>query len=171
MKKLSGVLAGSLLLISASFSQDLKAHAELINTEGEVIGKAELIETNSGVLIKLNAKGLPPNAELAFHIHERGECKPPTFKSAKGHFNPYGKKHGLLNPEGPHAGDMPNIYTDDKGNVRVQVLNPFVTLKKGEKNSLFKEGGTALVIHSGPDDYKSDPAGNAGKRIACGVIR
>ncbi|AAC07105.1 superoxide dismutase family protein [Aquifex aeolicus] len=159
------------VLFSFSIAQELKTHADIVNQKGEKIGKAELIQTNSGVLIKLEASNLPPNAELAFHIHELGKCDPPDFKSAKGHFNPFKKKHGLLNPEGPHAGDMPNIHTDDKGNVRVQVLNPFVTLKKGKKNSLFKEGGTALVIHGGPDDYKSDPAGNAGKRIACGVVK
>ncbi|RLJ71108.1 Cu-Zn family superoxide dismutase [Hydrogenivirga caldilitoris] len=171
MKTFVSILLGGFCLLSLSYSQELKAQAELVNGEGKVIGRAELIETTSGVLIKLQASGLPPNAELAFHIHELGVCEPPDFKSAGGHFNPYGSKHGLLNPEGPHAGDMPNIYTDGRGNVKVQVLNTFVTLRRGEKNSLFKEGGTALMVHGGPDDYTSDPAGNAGKRIACGVIR
>ncbi|MDQ7037951.1 MAG: superoxide dismutase family protein [Aquificota bacterium] len=160
------------ILTSLSLSVAVeKAYADIVNREGKVIGKAELVEGAGGVLIKVEVEGLPRNAELAFHIHERGECLPPDFKSAKGHFNPYGKKHGLLNPEGHHAGDMPNVFTDGRGRLKVNLFNSKVTLKAGEKNSLFKEGGTAIVIHERGDDYRSDPAGNAGKRIACGVIR
>ncbi len=162
---------GALLGLSLSFSEEIKASAELINAKGEFIGKAVFVETPVGVLISLEAKNLPPNSELALHIHELGKCDPPDFTSAKGHFNPFNKKHGLLNPEGPHAGDMPNVFTDDKGNLKVQVLNTFITLRKGKENSLFKEGGTSIMIHAHKDDYKTDPAGNAGHRIACGVIK
>lgn len=164
-------MLGALCFPLFTTAQELKAYADLINQKGEKIGKAELIQTKSGVLIKLEASGLPPNAELAFHIHELGKCDPPDFMSAKGHFNPFKKKHGLLNPDGPHAGDMPNVFTDANGNLKVHVLNTFVTLEPGKENSLLKEGGTALMIHHHRDDYKTDPAGNAGHRIACGVIR
>lgn len=164
-------LGGLCLLFSYPKAQELKASAELINTKKEVVGKAELIEVGTGVLIKIEASGLPPNAELALHIHELGKCDTPDFMSARGHFNPYGKKHGFLNPEGPHAGDMPNVFTDDKGRLRVHVLNTFVTLQKGKPNSLLKEGGTSLMIHAHLDDYRTDPAGQAGHRIVCGVIR
>ncbi|MCS7307573.1 MAG: superoxide dismutase family protein [Aquificaceae bacterium] len=164
-------LGGLCLLFSFLPAQELKAFADLINQRGEIVGKAELVEVNTGVLIKIEASGLPPNAELALHIHELGKCDPSDFMSAKGHFNPQGKKHGFLNPEGPHAGDMPNVFTDEKGNLRVHVLNTFVTLQKGKTNSLLKEGGTSLMIHAHKDDYKTDPAGHAGPRIVCGVIK
>jgi Cu-Zn family superoxide dismutase len=157
-------------LFSFSIAQELKAHADLINQKGEKIGTAEFLQTNSGVLIKLRAVGLPPDSELALHIHEVGRCDPPDFMSAKGHFNPYKKKHGLLNPDGPHAGDMPNVFTDSKGSLKVDVLNTLITLEPNKVNSLLKEGGTALMIHHHRDDYKTDPAGDAGPRIACGVI-
>lgn len=159
------------IFLSFSAGQELKARADLINQKGEKIGTAELLQTNDGVLIKLEASGLPPSSELAFHIHELGRCDPPDFMSAKGHFNPYKKKHGLLNPEGHHAGDMPNVFTDSDGNLKVHVLNTYVTLEHGKENSLMKEGGTALMIHHHRDDYKTDPAGDAGARIACGVIK
>jgi len=171
MRGLSLVVALGASLFCISYAQELRASADLINQKGERIGTAELIQTKAGVLIKLEARGLPPNSELALHIHELGKCDPPDFTSAKGHFNPYNKKHGFLNPEGWHAGDMPNVFTDEKGNLRVHVLNPSVTLERGKENSLFKEGGTSLMIHKHKDDYKTDPAGDAGPRIACGVIR
>jgi len=171
MRSLKFWVASIATLSSLVLAQELKAYAELINQKGDKIGTAEFVQTNSGVLIKLEAKGLPPNAELALHIHEVGKCDPPDFMSAKGHFNPFKKKHGFLNPEGPHAGDMPNVFTDSNGNLKVHVLNTFVTLERGKGNSLFKEGGTSLIIHQHADDYKSDPAGHAGPRIACGVIK
>lgn len=171
MKRLLLAGLGGLCLLSFSKAQELRASAEFINQKGEIIGRAELVETNSGVLIKIEASGLPKNSELALHIHEIGRCDPPDFTSSKGHFNPMNKKHGFLNPEGPHAGDMPNVFTDEVGRLKVYVLNTFVTLQKGKPNSLTKEGGTSLMIHAHQDDYKSDPAGHAGPRIACGVIR
>lgn len=133
-------LGGLCLLFSISPAQELKTSADLINQKGEVVGKAELVEVNTGVLISIEASGLPSSAELALHIHELGKCDPPDFMSAKGHFNPQGKKHGFLNPEGPHAGDMSNVFTDEKGRLKAHVLNTF-------------------------------PAGHAGPRIVCGVIK
>jgi Cu-Zn family superoxide dismutase len=131
-------------------------------------GAVELTQTPTGVLLKVSVKGLPPG-EHAFHVHAVGKCDPP-FDSAGGHFNPAGKKHGLMAPEGHHAGDTPNLHVPQSGELVVEVLNPAITLEQGKPNSVFGPNGTAIVIHAGVDDYKTDPAGNAGARIACGVI-
>lgn len=141
----------------------------MMNTKGETIGEARLTQKPGGVEINLDASKLPQGVH-GFHIHENGSCDIPTFESAGGHFNPTNAKHGFDTPGGPHAGDLPNIQVKAYGNVSTSVLAEMVTLEKGKKNSLLKEGGTALIIHSKADDYKSQPAGNAGERIACGVI-
>ncbi len=144
---------------------------EIKNASGASIGTAYLKQTKDGVVVKLSLKDLPPGVH-AIHFHETAKCEPPAFTSAGGHFNPTHKHHGLENPEGPHAGDMPNITVGPKGKFKGTVTNPRVVLGDGSApNSLYANGGTALVIHAKADDYKSDPAGNAGARIACGVIR
>jgi Cu-Zn family superoxide dismutase len=145
------------------------AEAILKNSQGEKVGQARLTETVKGVKIELQVENLPPG-EHAFHIHEKSKCTPPDFADAGEHFNPFGKEHGLENPKGPHAGDLPNITIGSDGRATVEVIAPLVTLKSGEKNSLLKSGGTTLMIHAHPDDMVSDPAGNAGHRIACGAI-
>ncbi|MBU8790635.1 superoxide dismutase family protein [Oceanobacillus caeni] len=143
---------------------------DLKNSDGEVVANASLVESESGgVNISIKGENLPPGGH-GFHIHENGSCIAPTFESAGAHFNPTGKKHGLENPEGPHAGDLKNINVGANGKLSIEALADMVTLEKEKKNSLLKEGGTSLVIHSDPDDYVSQPAGNAGDRIACGVI-
>jgi len=100
-----------------------------------------------------------------------GKCEAPDFKSAGAHFNPTGKEHGFNNPNGEHAGDLANLVVGSNGKGEVQFVNTAVTLRKGEPNSLFKEGGTSLVIHADPDDMHTNPAGNSGDRIGCAVIR
>jgi Cu-Zn family superoxide dismutase len=152
----------------AAEAQD-KAKAEIKNDKGESVGSVELTQTPHGVLFHVDLSGIAPGTH-AFHVHGVGKCEPP-FESASDHFNPEGKKHGLLVVEGAHAGDMPNLHVPDSGKLTVEILNGTVTLAKGPKNSLFQEGGTALIVHAGVDDYKTDPAGNAGDRIACGLVQ
>jgi len=141
------------------------AQATLVDKDGNVVGVAVITESPEvGVNITLNVRGLPPGPH-GFHIHEAGKCEAPDFKSAGGHFNPYGRKHGLRNPEGGHGGDLVNLMVAPDGTAAAVRTAP-LTLA-----SLLGEKGTAVMIHAGPDDYMSDPAGNAGARIACGVIK
>lgn len=144
------------------------AKAMMKNAEGADVGRVDLVAVRDGVLLKMALKGIPPGGH-AFHIHAVGKCEPP-FTSAGGHFNPENKKHGMMAADGAHAGDMPNLEVPASGELKIEVLNTEVSLDKGEADSLLKPDGTALVIHAVPDDYKTDPAGNAGGRIACGVI-
>lgn len=170
MRKMIPVAAGLLLFGGVAYAQTPKmAKATLVNPDGKQVGTATFEETAAGVKIRLEVSDLPPGKH-AFHIHAVGKCDPPDFKSAGGHFNPLGKKHGVKNPEGHHAGDLPNIEVGPDGTGKVEVIARDVTLGPGP-NSLFKPEGTALVIHADPDDDVTDPAGNAGARIACGVIR
>lgn len=161
------VLVGCLVQTSAIAAK--LAIAELRNGGGDLVGVATFTEGHDGVRIAVNLFNMPPGVH-ALHVHAAGSCENPDFKSAQGHFNPYNRKHGLKSSQGPHAGDLFNITVGADGTCAVAVTAPLVTLGDGE-NSLFREGGTALMIHQGPDDYMSDPAGAAGPRIACGVIR
>jgi Cu-Zn family superoxide dismutase len=144
------------------------AKAALKDASGKDVGTVQLIQTPHGVLLKMALKGVAPG-EHAFHIHAVGKCEPP-FTSAGGHFNPDSKKHGMEAKEGAHAGDMPNLYVPANGELTVDVANHMVTLAKRQPNSVFDADGSAIIIHAGADDYKTDPTGNAGDRIACGVI-
>lgn len=158
-----------LVLGAVVYAQEAGPAAKAIfyNDRGDEIGRATLTETAHGVLITAELRNLPPGPH-GFHIHAVGKCEPP-FKTAGGHFNPTGKKHGYMNPDGMHAGDLPNLYACSDGKARVEVLASGVTLREG-KTSLFDADGSALVVHAKSDDYKSDPAGDSGDRIACGII-
>lgn len=153
----SGIRAGS-----------MKAYAHITDSKGEEIGTAKLEQTTSGVKISLKASHLPPGVH-GLHIHAAGKCEAPDFKTAGGHFNPENKKHGMKNPAGPHAGDLPNLDVGANGKASFSAVDSRVTLGDGP-NSLFQPGGTSLVIHAQPDDEMTDPSGNSGARIACGVI-
>ena len=159
-------VAGSLLAAPAA---PKPVTVKLNDAQGKSIGTAKLSADPGGVKITLAVKGLPPG-EHAIHVHETATCTAPDFKSAGGHFNPDHKKHGKDNSEGPHAGDMPNFTVDDKGTSTATIIAPGVTLTDGD-HSVFTGGGTALVVHAKADDLKTDPAGAAGDRIACGVIK
>ncbi|MFX3616845.1 MAG: superoxide dismutase family protein [Sporolactobacillus sp.] len=156
--------------VSAKETGQEKIIVPLINDRNEQMGEAVLSETPKGVRIALKANGLRPGIH-AIHFHENGVCSPPDFMSAGGHFNPEEKQHGLKNPNGPHAGDMPNIFADRHGRVNTVLFNSRVTLQEGRPNSLRDADGSALIIHELGDDQTSDPAGNSGKRILCGVIK
>ena len=144
------------------------AKATLKDAQGKTVGEATLRESSAGVLVKLDLQGVAPGTH-AFHIHTVGKCDAPDFMTAGGHFNPMTMKHGLMATGGPHAGDMPNLFVPADGRLSVEVLDPNVTLAAGQK-SLFDADGSALMLHATADDYASDPAGNAGARIACGVV-
>lgn len=165
------LLAGGMLCTGAAMAQTAPstAHADIVNDKGEKIGSATLRQSKSGVKINVEVSQLPPGVH-AIHIHSAGQCQPPDFKSAGPHFNPDAKQHGMKNPAGSHAGDLPNFTVGSDGKAKISMLAKSVTLGDGP-DSLFGPAGTSLVIHAGPDDYITDPAGDSGARIACGVIQ
>jgi Cu-Zn family superoxide dismutase len=144
------------------------ATVDLRNTAGASVGTANLTQVGNVVRIVLDAKGLTPGLH-GVHIHAVGKCDPPDFNSAGPHFNPTGKQHGALNPQGAHAGDLPNINVGADGNGRLETATEQITLGTGT-TSLWDADGSSLVVHAAPDDFKTDPTGNSGGRVACGVI-
>ena len=144
------------------------ARATIKDAQGKTLGEATLRQGTAGVLITVQLQNIPAGPH-AFHVHTTGRCEAPTFMSAGGHFAPGGTKHGLFASGGPHAGDLPNVHVHSDGRLSVEVLAPGITLASGP-NSVFDADGSALVLHATGDDYATDPAGNAGDRIACGEI-
>jgi superoxide dismutase, Cu-Zn family len=148
--------------------EPLSAGAALKDKDGKDVGAATLIQSSEGLRIVVTGYRLPPGTH-GLHIHAVGECQPPDFTSAGAHFNPAGKQHGRLNPAGAHAGDLPNFVVAASGEAGIDIVTTVATLEAGP-NSLLGGKGTSIVVHAAPDDEKTDPTGNSGARIACGVI-
>lgn len=147
------------------------ATARLIDADGVEIGKVKLNAAPTGTLLKVKLRGLEPGPK-AIHIHGTGNCDDHEhgFQASGGHLNPDGKKHGLLNPEGPDAGDLPNFYVHKNGKARAELFTPLASLDGSVGAKILDEDGAAIVIHEKPDDHTSQPIGGAGARVACGMI-
>jgi Cu-Zn family superoxide dismutase len=171
MKPLGLVVAATVILAGCAGAPrggPVNAVADLRNSQGDVVGTATLTEVTGGVRIVVEARGLTAG-EHGVHVHEVGTCEAPDFTSAGGHVNPERKQHGLQNPSGPHAGDLPNMTAAANGAGRLETTTSRFTLGAGP-GSLFDADGSALVIHAAADDMRTDPTGNSGGRVACGPI-
>jgi len=163
-KRVTVCAAAFAVAATAASAQDAAtATARMLNLEGQSVGQVQLQETPHGLIVTGEFTDLPEGAH-GFHIHAVGECEPP-FQSAGGHFNPDEHQHGIENPQGLHAGDLPNIHVPASGELAVEHFVVGLTLDR-----VLDDDGAAMMVHAGADDYASDPAGNAGDRIACGVI-
>ena len=172
--RLLGVTSISVLALTPLLAQTMSAPKKvtvlLKTSDGQDAGKAELSQKSDGVEFKVALMHLPPG-EHAIHVHQNAKCDAPDFKTAGGHFNPDMKKHGINNPDGHHNGDLPlNLIVGADGTVKRTFLSKDLTLTPSAPNSVFANGGTALMVHEKADDMLTDPTGSAGGRIACGVI-
>jgi Cu-Zn family superoxide dismutase len=170
----SGFLACGLFFcgcdtVGAGGRKDGQIQVQMQDRSGNSAGSLQLAEIAGGVKITGQITGLTPG-EHGFHIHQNAVCQGPTFESAGGHFNPTQKMHGQMNPGGKHIGDLGNLKAGANGVAEVDVVAEQATLSAGE-GTLLKNGGTSILVHSGVDDLKTDPAGNSGERVACGVIQ
>ena len=169
MRHVATVLTALVALAAAPFASAADmAGADIVNTDGEVIGKAAFEQTPTGVLISVDVTGLPPGGH-GIHLHAVGACTP-NFKAATGHINPDKVKHGLRNPEGPDNGDLPNLFVAADGTARAEFFTARVSVSGGDMPALLDEDGSTVIIHENPDDHMSQPIGGAGGRIACGII-
>ncbi len=156
-------------LATGAVAQDQETvGAALKDASGNSVGEAQLTQADDGIHVRIQVTGLEPG-EHGAHVHAVGRCDAPDFASAGGHWNPTGHQHGRLNPQGQHQGDMPNLTAAADGSGTLDFTIPDATLRGGD-HALLDTDGAALVLHAGPDDYRTDPAGNSGGRIACGVI-
>jgi Cu-Zn family superoxide dismutase len=146
-----------------------RATASMRDASGNSVGVLELEQTAAGVRIAGGLTGLPPGTH-GIHFHQVGRCDAPAFTTAGAHFNPANRKHGLENPAGPHAGDLLNVTIPASGTVLVELMSPRVTLDDASTTGIFDADGTTLIVHAMVDDQRTDPAGNSGARIACGII-
>jgi Cu-Zn family superoxide dismutase len=166
------VVAGALLLAGCVRvgppPGELIARAELRDAAGRSIGVATFHQVGAAVRVVVEAQGVPAGAK-ALHVHEVGRCDAPGFTSAGDHFNPMGRQHGSLNPAGQHAGDLPNLTVGPDGRGRLESTSELFSLTVGP-TSVFDADGSALILHGAPDDFRTDPTGNSGARIACGLI-
>jgi len=166
-----GALAAALAVAGCATVRSgapVTARTELKTASGQTVGTASFTELTAGVRVVLEVRGLPPG-QKGVHVHEVGRCEAPGFTSAGGHYNPSARQHGILNPQGPHAGDLPNVTVAPDGTGRLETTTDRFTLRPGP-TSILDADGSALVVHTGPDDFRTDPTGNSGGRAACGVI-
>jgi Cu-Zn family superoxide dismutase len=159
-------------LAAGARAQNSVAFADLVDAQGKNVGRATFeVLSPSGVWIDVAVRGLTPG-EHGIHLHAVGTCAGPDFTSAAGHFNPDGVRHGMQSAEGAHAGDLPNLVAPRDGTARYRAASFRVTLEPGRASLFDAQGnGRAIVVHAGPDDHRTDPAGNSGARVVCGIIR
>ena len=171
--RMKGLLAGAAVLgLSGCAAAGAIANTHTVtlrDAAGRTVGTALLTPATEGVQVVLSVNGVSAGMH-GVHIHQTGLCDPPEFTSAGGHFNPANRQHGFENPAGHHAGDLPNMTVGADGRGSLSAVARGATLEGNGPNSLRKPGGTALVVHATADDYRTDPSGNSGARIACGVI-
>lgn len=166
-----GMVVSALALPAVAQETTKTATASFVDNSGTVIGEATLVDTKVGVLIRLALDNVPPGWH-AIHIHEIGKCDDhESLKNSGGHVNVAERAHGLLNPDGPDNADLPNVYAHGDGTLRVEVLTPLVSLDGQDRPAILDDNGSALVMHTNPDDHVTQPIGGAGARIACGVIK
>ena len=147
----------------------MTAQARLVSTAGRLVGTARFEQAPHRVLIRIEAQGLPPGPH-GLHLHETGACTP-DFQAAGGHINPEGAKHGLKHPEGPDAGDLPNLIVGRDGRAQAEMATDRVSIAGGPQPALLDEDGSAVIVHAEPDDHVTQPIGGSGGRIACGIVR